>query len=94
MKTTTALKKAPDAVSADGYEISKVGGKEVIKGDMMPMVTNDGPHYGDNIKLQGPGVSACSPCLPPSQNPHGHFGCHVDKGNRRGPVVSPFELSL
>ena len=21
----------------------------------MPMVANDGPHYGDNIKLMGPG---------------------------------------
>ena len=27
----------------------------MIKGDMMPMVASDGPHYGDNVKLKGPG---------------------------------------
>ncbi|PXX78372.1 iron transporter [Rivihabitans pingtungensis] len=76
------------------YEISKVGGKEVIKGDMMPMVANDGPHYGDNIKLQGPGKYQLKlTVLPPSQNPHGHFGRHVDKETGVGPWFKPFELS-
>ena len=23
---------------------------------LMPMVANDGPHYGDNVKLFGPGT--------------------------------------
>lgn len=62
------------------YELSKSGTDEVRKGDFMPMVANDGPHYGDNVKLMGPGkyklkltVSA------PDANPHAHFGRHVDK---------------
>ena len=37
------------------YELTKLPGGEVIKGDMMPMVANDGSHYGDNVKLKGPG---------------------------------------
>lgn len=36
------------------YEIKKEGGK-TIKGTFMPMNASDGPHYGNNIKLDGPG---------------------------------------
>ena len=32
------------------YELSKVGSNQSVKGDMMPMVASDGPHYGDNVK--------------------------------------------
>jgi len=37
------------------YELSKVGTTQSVKGVLMPMVANDGPHYGDNVKLYGPG---------------------------------------
>jgi uncharacterized protein involved in high-affinity Fe2+ transport len=37
------------------YELTKAGSNQTQKGDMMAMVANDGPHYGDNVKLQGPG---------------------------------------
>jgi len=37
------------------YEIAKDGSAEPIRGQLMPMVANDGPHYGDNVKLQGTG---------------------------------------
>src|SRR5947209_9060657 len=37
------------------FELSKTGDSEVRKGDFMPMVANDGPHYGDNVKMMGPG---------------------------------------
>ena len=37
------------------FEIQKAGSANVIKGTFMPMVANDGPHYGDNVKLEGPG---------------------------------------
>src|ERR1700676_4339930 len=37
------------------YELTKVGTTQTIKGDMMGMVASDGPHYGDNVKLFGPG---------------------------------------
>src|SRR5690606_41429779 len=35
------------------YEIQKSGSPNVQKGLLMPMVANDGPHYGDNVKLEG-----------------------------------------
>src|SRR3990172_12468898 len=37
------------------YELAKQGSTDKIAGEMMPMVANDGPHYGDNVKLKGPG---------------------------------------
>src|SRR6266702_1309651 len=30
-----------------GYELTKEGAGEARKGDFMPMVASDGPHYGD-----------------------------------------------
>ena len=36
------------------YRAEKKGGK-VIEGSFMPMSASDGPHYGNNIKLDGPG---------------------------------------
>jgi len=37
------------------YELAKQGSADRIAGEMMPMAANDGPHYGDNVKLKGPG---------------------------------------
>src|SRR3954451_23442053 len=37
------------------YELQKIGSDQKVSGEMMPMVANDGPHYGDNVKLFGPG---------------------------------------
>src|SRR5438270_5946958 len=37
------------------YELIKLETKDTQKGEFMPMVANDGPHYGDNVKLNGPG---------------------------------------
>lgn len=65
------------------YELTKLPGGEVIKGDMMPMVASDGPHYGDNVKLKGPGKYKVKFIIyPPNarENPRGnHFGRHTDR---------------
>jgi len=37
------------------YEVTKQGTNEKISGDFMPMVANDGPHYGANLKMAGLG---------------------------------------
>jgi len=37
------------------YRISKEGSPFVGSGAFMPMVASDGPHYGANVKLDGPG---------------------------------------
>ncbi len=49
------------------YEVSKIGSDYKVAGDFMPMVANDGPHYGENIKLAGPGKYKVKyTILPPS----------------------------
>ena len=74
------------------YELTKEGG-ETQKGDMMPMVADDGPHYGDNVKLQGPGKYKLKVTVaPPSADPHTHFGRHIDKETGVGPWFSPFTV--
>ncbi|MFJ2986549.1 iron transporter [Collimonas sp. NPDC087041] len=76
------------------YEFTKAGSKQVIKGDMMPMVASDGPHYGDNVKLAGPGKYTLKMIIsPPSANTGAHFGRHVDKETGVGPWFKPFEVT-
>jgi uncharacterized protein involved in high-affinity Fe2+ transport len=38
------------------YEIVKTGSNWQIEGTFMPMSASDGPHYGNNIKLDGAGT--------------------------------------
>ncbi|AIY42016.1 Periplasmic protein p19 involved in high-affinity Fe2+ transport [Collimonas arenae] len=75
------------------YEFTKAGSTQVIKGDMMPMVASDGPHYGDNVKLAGPGKYTLKMIIsPPSANAGAHFGRHVDKETGVGAWFKPFEV--
>ncbi|MBZ0218138.1 MAG: iron transporter [Fimbriimonadaceae bacterium] len=37
------------------YHIQKIGTDWMTHGNFMPMVANDGPHYGANVALDGPG---------------------------------------
>ena len=75
------------------YELTKVGSTKSIKGDMMPMVANDGPHYGDNVKLEGPGKYKLKLTISsPQANEHAHFGRHVDKETGVGEWFEPFDL--
>lgn len=65
------------------YEISKTGGDWKVAGDFMHMVANDGPHYGDNIKLAGPGKYRVKFTIYPPNAPENlsgkHFGRHTDR---------------
>ena len=78
------------------YELTKLAGGESIKGDMMPMVANDGSHYGDNVKLKGPGKYKLKLIvLAPNakENPLGnHFGRHTDRQTGVRPWYRPFEV--
>jgi hypothetical protein len=62
---------------------------------MMPMVASDGPHYGDNVKLKGPGRYRVKFTIyPPSakDNPQGnHFGRHTDRATGVRPWFKPVE---
>jgi len=65
------------------YELTKAGSEWKTAGDFMPMVANDGPHYGDNVKLGGPGkyhlkYTIYAPNAP--ENSYGrNFGRHTDR---------------
>ncbi|MFD2192219.1 iron transporter [Pistricoccus aurantiacus] len=37
------------------YRLTKEGSDTPIEGSFMPMMANDGTHYGANVKLDGPG---------------------------------------
>lgn len=61
------------------YVLSNEAGFRV-SGPMMPMVASDGPHYGDNVKLAGPGRYRLTLVVsPPNDNHGGHFGRHTDR---------------
>ncbi len=78
------------------YELTKQPSGEVIKGDMMPMVASDGPHYGDNVKLKGPGKYKVKFTLyPPNakENMDGqHYGRHTDRATGVRPWPKAFDV--
>ena len=76
------------------FELTKSGTDFRASGDLMPMVASDGPHYGDNVKLAGPGKYKLKlMVMPPSANSHAHFGRHVDKETGVGPWFTPVEVN-
>ncbi|MDT3671971.1 MAG: iron transporter [Aromatoleum sp.] len=75
------------------FEISKVGSDWKLDGEFMPMVASDGPHYGDNVKLSGPGKYKVKyTILPPGGNHSSHFGRHTDRATGVRPWFKPFEV--
>lgn len=75
------------------FEVTKVGSTQKVAGEFMPMVANDGPHYGDNIKLFGPGKYHVKyTILPPTENKHAHFGRHTDRLTGVRPWFKPFDV--
>ena len=77
------------------FELIKLDSNQSQKGEFMPMVANDGPHYGDNVKLSGPGKYKLKLTIyPPSDNAHAHFGRHVDKETGVGPWFKAFPVEF
>lgn len=82
------------------YELRKVAGSgaggEPVVGHFMPMVASDGPHYGDNVKLQGPGRYRLKYTVyPPNakENPMGaHYGRHTDRATGVRPWFKAFDV--
>lgn len=72
------------------YELTKEGGGAPIKGDAMPMVASDGPHYGDNVKLVGPGKYKLKFNVAPPQGKQ--FGRHTDKETGVAAWFEPFTV--
>ncbi|MBS7600969.1 MULTISPECIES: iron transporter [Pseudomonas] len=73
------------------FSLQKQGSDTPIRGDFHAMVANDGPHYGDNVKLQGPGKYRLTfTLLPPAG--HGALGRHTDKETGVEPWFERCEL--
>jgi uncharacterized protein involved in high-affinity Fe2+ transport len=77
------------------YELTKLDTKVSKTGDFMAMVASDGPHYGDNVKMMGPGKYRLHLTIaPPGANPHIHFGRHVDKETGVEPWFTAFGVDF
>lgn len=73
------------------YKLTKQGSAWRASGVLYPMVANDGPHYGANVKLDGPGAyKLLLQISPPST--HG-FMRHIDKETGVGPWWTPFQYT-
>jgi uncharacterized protein involved in high-affinity Fe2+ transport len=77
------------------YDITKQPGAK-IAGELLPMVASDGPHYGDNVKLAGPGkyrvrYTIYAPNAPGNAAGR-HFGRHTDRATGVGPWFEPFAV--
>jgi hypothetical protein len=74
------------------FSLQKQGGEPAISGDFHAMVANDGPHYGDNVKLQGPGKYRLTLTLLPPDG-HNSLGRHTDKETGVEPWFERCELN-
>lgn len=73
------------------YQLEKLGSDWTQKGTFIPMVANDGPHYGENIPMQGAGKYRVSYHIePPSTNGLHH---HYDKETGVADWWQPFNVS-
>lgn len=73
------------------YELWKIGSDWSSQGTLMAMTANDGPHYGANVKFNGPGKYRLRfRILPP---PYMGFMRHTDKETGVSPWWNPIEKS-
>lgn len=73
------------------YRLEKVGGDWSTFGTFMPMVASDGPHYGANVALDGPGKYRLSYHIAPP--PYQGFYRHTDEETGVSPWWAPFDVS-
>lgn len=77
------------------YKIEKLEGskkeRRVQKGKLMPMIAADGPHYGKNINLKGPGNYRINyKVYPPNHDAKFMFGRHLDPETKAPEWFKPF----
>jgi len=73
------------------YRLQKIGTSWEAIGEFMAMVASDGPHYGANVKLNGPGKYRLTYRISPP--PYQGFYRHTDKETGVGPWWDPFEVN-
>lgn len=71
------------------YRLTKVDGGQQASGTFMAMVASDGPHYGDNVRLMGPGRYTLEFTIAPEH----HFGRHSDKETGVAAFPAPFTVA-
>ncbi len=73
------------------YTLIKLDTNQKIEGMMMPMVANDGPHYGDNVMMPGAGKYKL---IFKIDNPlkKGEFGRHTDRETGVRDWFKPFQM--
>lgn len=71
------------------YTLTKEGSSFKKAGKLVPMVASDGPHYGDNVKMDGPGKYHVAYTIAPGA--HG-FLRHTDKETGVGKWWEPFTV--
>lgn len=72
------------------YQIEKVGTDWSTHGSFMPMIAADGPHYGANVALDGPGQYKLNyEIVPPIRNA---MYRHTDKETGVGNWWAPFHV--
>ncbi len=70
------------------YVLTKEGTGWTAKGKLLPMSADDGPHYADSLKMDGPGkYTVVYTFQPPSVN--GYYR-HTDKATGIPPWWAPF----
>jgi uncharacterized protein involved in high-affinity Fe2+ transport len=75
------------------YTLTRLDDDQRTGGVFMPMVASDGPHYGDNVKLMGPGKYRLVYTIASGRMDAGsHFGRHVDKETGVGAWPQPFTV--
>lgn len=70
------------------YALEKMDSDWKAKGVLIPMASSDGPHYGENVKLAGPGKYKVVYQIKPPSIPY-----HVDKETGVTGWWAPFEQS-
>ncbi len=71
------------------YVLTKPGTNFKKTGTLYPMVASDGPHYGDNIKMDGPGKYHVVYTVKPAAH---NFLRHTDKETGVGKWWAPFSV--
>lgn len=73
------------------YRLEKLGSNWTTFGPFSAMVASDGPHYGTNVKLDGPGKYRLTYHIMPP--PFQGFFRHTDKETGVAPWWTPFDVS-
>ncbi len=73
------------------FSIEKIGTGWSASGSFVPMVASDGPHYGDNVKLDGVGKYRLTYTISPPVTTA--FPRHTDKETGTAEWWAPFDVS-